>query len=95
MMTKIPGMSKSIRVTVCYDSELQKITGCAEESMFMSEGSTFLYLLQNIFMAHPGIEKQYPPGVLLFSINGFPPKTYSPLFDGDVVAFDVGSLRVG
>lgn len=90
-MAKMPGMPKAIRITARYDKELQKITGRAEDPVFMSEGSTFLYLLQNVFIEHPEIENRYSPGVLLFSINDIPPKTYSPLFDGDVVVFGVSA----
>ncbi|OHB25329.1 MAG: hypothetical protein A2542_01845 [Parcubacteria group bacterium RIFOXYD2_FULL_52_8] len=84
-----PDMSTPMRLTVRYDTTLQKITGCAEESVFMGAGGTFLYLLQNVFMSHPEIQKKYPPGVLGFEVNGFPPKTYSPMFDGDVITFSV------
>ena len=38
---------------------------------------------------YPEIKKRYPPGILTFSINGIPPKLYSPLLDGDVVMFSV------
>lgn len=88
-MSKYADMPKPIRITARYDEMLQKITGRAEDSVYMGEGSAFIYLLQNIFMEHPEIEKQYPPGALTFSINDVPPKTYSPLFDGDVVIFGV------
>lgn len=90
-MVKMPGMPKPIRLTVRYDGALQKITGRAEDPVFMSEGSTFVYLIQNVFIEHPEIEKQYPPGVLTFFIHGIPPKEYTPLFDGDVVIFGVSS----
>ena len=88
-MGKYAEMPKAIRVTVRYDSALQKITGRAEDPMLMGEGSTFLYLLQNVLMAYPEIEEKYPPGALGFLIHETPPKTYSPLFDGDIVFFSV------
>lgn len=88
-MSKHANMPKPIRLSVCYDSGLQKITGCAEEPVYMGEGSSFVYLLQNIFMAHPEIEKQYPPGALKLLINNTLPKPYSPLFDGDIVSISV------
>ena len=88
-MAKISNMPKAIFLKVQYDKELQKITGKEEHPLAMSEGSTFAYLLQNIFMEYPELEKQYPPGVLGFSINGFPPKMYTPLFDGDTIIFSV------
>ena len=88
-MAKIPGMPRAMFLKVQYDEELQKITGKEEEPMVMGEGGTFLYLLQNIFIEHPELEKRYPPGVLGFSINGISPKTYTPLFDGDIIEFRV------
>ena len=90
-MRGIPDMPAPMRLTIRYDEALQKITRVAEEPVFMGEGATFVYLLQNIFIEHPEIEKRYPPGALGFSINGFPPKSYSPVFDGDVVSFSVAS----
>lgn len=88
-MSKMPGMPKPMHLTVRYDDALQEITRVAEEPMWMGEGGTFVYLLQNVFMAHPDIEKRYPPGSLRLMINGTFPKTYSPLFDSDIVTFDV------
>jgi len=84
-----PGMPESMRLTVRYNKELQKITNCTEEPIFMGVGGTFYYLLMNVFMSHPEIEQQYPPGVLLFNVNGCPPKLHSPLFDGDIIEFGV------
>ena len=88
-MAKIPGMPKAMFLKIQYDEELQKITGKKEHPMIMSEGGNFAYLLQNVFIEYPEIEKQYTPGALGFSINGTPPKAYTPLFDGDVVSFSV------
>lgn len=90
-MSKFANMPRSIRITARYDKELQKITRKEEHPVIMSEGSTFVYLLMNIFMEYPDIEKQYPPGVLGFSINNIPPKTYTPLFDGDIVDLSVSA----
>ncbi|MEK9182106.1 MAG: hypothetical protein AAB781_00780 [Patescibacteria group bacterium] len=86
-MSKIANMPRSIRIVVRYDKELQKITRKPECPVIMSEGSTFVYLLMNIFMEYPNIERRYPPGTLGFSINGISPKTYTPLFDGDLIDF--------
>ncbi len=88
-MAKISDMPKAIFLKVRYDTELQKITGKAEHPMVMSEGSTFAYLLQNIFIEYPEIEKQYPPGLLRFSVDGGPPKMHTPLLDGDMIDFSV------
>lgn len=88
-----PGMPKPIHIRVRYDKELQKITGTEEEPVYMSQGSIFVYLLQNIFIEHPEIEKRHPPGFLAFAINNIPPKTYTPLLDGDVVSFYVSNSR--
>ncbi len=85
-------MPQSISITVQYDEELQKITNIKEHPVILSDGATFAYLLQNIFMAYPDIEKNYPPGMLGFSINGFAPKAYSPLLDGDLVSLITGKL---
>ena len=84
-------MPQPIYVKVRYDKELQKITNTEEESVCMSQGSTFVYLLQNVFIAHSEIEKRYPPGSVGFVINGIPPKVYTPLLDGDVVSFTISS----
>lgn len=78
-------MPQPIYIKVRYDKELQKITGTENEPVCMSQGSTFAYLLQNVFMAHPEIEKNYLPGTLGFTINDTSPKIYTPLLDGDVV----------
>lgn len=92
-MSKIANMPQSIRIIVRYDAELQKITRKSDHPVIMSDGSTFVYLLMNIFMEYPNIERQYPPGALEFSINGISPKTHTPLFDGDLVDFNVSSFR--
>ncbi len=88
-MARIPGMPKAMFLKIEYDEELQKITGKKEHPMVMSEGGNFAYLIQNVFIEYPEIEKQYPAGALGFTINGTPPKAYTPLFDGDVVSFSV------
>lgn len=88
-MAKIPGMPKAMFLKIQYDKELQKITDKKEHPMIMGEGGNFGYLLQNIFIEYPEIEKKYLPGILGFTINGTPPKTYTPLFDGDIVSFSV------
>ncbi len=90
-MAKVSGMPKAMFLKIQYDKELQKITGKEEHPMVMSEGGNFAYLLQNVFIEYPKIEKKYPPGALGFTINGTPPKVYTPLFDGDVVVFSVAS----
>lgn len=92
-MSKIANMPRPIRIVVRYDNELQKITRKSEHPVIMSNGSTFVYLLMNIFMEYPNIERQYPPGALGFSINNIPPKTHTPLFDGDSVDFNVSSFK--
>ena len=90
-MSKFSNMPRSIRITARYDKELQKITQKEGHPVIMSEGSAFVYLLMNIFMEYPDIERQYPPGALGFSINNISPKTYTPLFDGDVVEFSISN----
>lgn len=89
-MSKYADMPKVIKIEVCYDENLQKITSVATEPMFMSEWSTFVYLLYNIFLAYPEIEKKYPPGKLKIIINGVAPRLpTTPLFTGDKVEFSV------
>lgn len=94
-MSKIANMPRSIRINVRYDKKLQEITRKESHPVIMSEWSTFVYLLMNIFMEYPELEKQYPPGVLGFSINGIPPKTNTALFDGDTVDFSTSSSVAG
>jgi len=89
MAKEHPEMPRALRLTLRYDKTLQRITGRAEEPMFMGEGGVFVYLLQNVFMAYPEMERRYPPGTIGFTINGTPPKPHSPLFDGDTVFFSV------
>lgn len=90
-LSKIANMPRPIRINVKYDRELQKITRKEGHPVIMSSGSTFIYLLMNIFMEYPDMEKQYPPGTLGFSINGIPPKTYTPLFEGDVIDLSISN----
>ena len=83
------GMPRGMNIHIRFDGELQKITKMEGFSMMISEGASFIFLLQSIFMEYPKIEKKYPPGVLGFSINGIPPRDYAMLFDGDTVDFCV------
>ncbi len=82
-------MPPHITISIQFDAELQKLTGNAGHPVFMSEGANFTFLLMSVFEEYPEIEKMYPPGTLGFTINGVPPKPYSPLFDNDVVYFAV------
>ena len=82
-------MQQPIHLKICYDLSLQKITGKALVDTVISNGSTFSYLLMNIFMEHPEIEIYYPPGTLGMTINGIPPKLDSPLSEGDMVELTV------
>ena len=89
-MGKYADMQNSIKVEDYYDVNLEKITGVPSEPMFMSEWSTFVYLLKNILMAYPEIEKQYPPGKLKMTLNGEAPKLpTAPLFNDDKIEFSV------
>lgn len=83
--TKIPGMPKPIKLRVYYDAALQRITGREYDPVIMGEGSTFMYLLQDIFMEHPSMKEKYSSGTLIFEIGESPPKPHTPLFDGDIV----------
>ena len=82
-------MPPPITLTIRFDRELQKITGKEERPVIMNEGAIFSFLLMSVFSEYPKIESKYPPGTLGLTINGEPPKLYSPLFDGDVVSFFV------
>ncbi len=82
-------MPKAISVNIKFDKNLEKIIGSSGYEITMSEGSNFGFLLQSIFFDYPEIEKKYPPGELGFLINDTPPKTYTPIFDDDVIAFFV------
>lgn len=88
-MSSYAGMPKPITLTLCYDKELQKITGRAEHPAMMSMGATFGFLLHSVLAEYPEITKRYPPGVLGFTVNDTLPKIYSPLFDGDRIVFSV------
>ena len=78
-------MNKAINITIKYDKELQKITGVPEEPCILGEGSTYLWLLQNIDSAHPEIFIQYPPGKIGFLVNNVPITGLSILMNGDVM----------
>ena len=82
-------MPPPITLTIRFDRELQKITSKEEHPAIINEGAPFSFLLMSVFAEYPEIENKYPPGTLGFTINGEPPKLYSPLFDGDVVSFFV------
>ncbi len=88
-----PDMPKPISITVRYDAALQQVTRTPEEPVIMSSGSSFGYLLMNIFMAHPEMQAKHPPGALGFKVNSIPPELHSPLFDGDVVNFQATSAE--
>ncbi len=95
MAREHPEMPRAMRLTVRYDETLQKITCCAEEPVFMGEGGVFVYLLQNVFMAHPELEKQYPPGTIALAINGSQPKPHSQLIDWDFISFSANPQSFG
>jgi hypothetical protein len=80
---------KAITVTIKYDEALEELTGLSEYSARMSANSIFGWLLECILMEHPEIEDMYPPYALYFKVNGYEPKPYSPLFDGDEIFFGV------
>jgi len=79
----------SISINIEFDKNLEKITGTSGHTVVMSTGANFMFLLNSIFMEYPKIMKVCKPGELGFTINGYPPKEYSPLFDKDVVSFVV------
>jgi len=85
-LPKTPGVPEAIKLRVYYDEALQRITKTEYDPVIMSKGSPFAFLLQNVFIEHPEIEEQYPPGKLGFIINKTTlPESHTPLFDGDIV----------
>ena len=81
----MPGM---MSITVRYGEHLQKITGKEEEQMFIGEAMEFAWLLHFLFTDYPEIQKQYPPGMLGFTVNGKAPKIQTRLFNGDELWFE-------
>jgi len=81
-------MNNSIKVKVYYNDKLSDITQKDFESVILNEGSLLMYLLKNIFIAHPQIEKTFPAGKLGFKINGKPSILNILLLDGDGVEID-------
>lgn len=86
-MMAASGMPRGINISIRFDKELQNITQTEGFPMMISEGASFLFLLQSVFIEYPKIEKKYPPGALGFSINGIPPRNHAVLLDGDTVDF--------
>ena len=80
-------MPKAIRITVTYDSNLQRITGKEREESISSEGMPFGQFLFFLFKSYPEIQKAYPPGKLGFMLNGDPPRLDTILRDGDCLYF--------
>ena len=82
-------LPKPITIKIKYSSELECLTGREEEDTIMSSGAPFEFLLQSVFSSHPKIFERYKPGKLGFQVNGKPPKSFSPMLDGDKVEFFV------
>ena len=80
-------MPDALHVTITYDKNLQRITEKETEPMITSRGSTFSYVLMNIFMAYPEIETTYEPGVLGFTVDGKAPQMDTQILDGDIISF--------
>lgn len=74
-----------ITVTILFNKELESITKKSNNTVTVKAGTTFVYLLFNIFAAYPEMDAKYPPGRLGFLLNGTPPKTHTRLLDGDIV----------
>lgn len=77
---------RALKVTAIYKNNIPKITKVKSEEIIISEGSNFIYHLQNIFIAHPKIQQTYPPGKLALRINKnqMPAENYY-LRDGDTI----------
>jgi hypothetical protein len=82
-------MPEPIYITVKFDETLEKITEIKECRSMVSKDLPFTFFLHCILIDYPKIKKKYPPGVLVFSINGRAPETDSVLQDGDTVWFGV------
>lgn len=82
-------MPPSINITISFDKKLQEITGKPEFTTIASQNAPFIFILDSVFSEYPEIMEKYKPGQLGFSVNGLPPKEYSPLLDGDVIHFQV------
>jgi molybdopterin converting factor small subunit len=78
-----------ITINIFYDSQLQRITGLSEEKAVVNNGCPFFFLLESVFMTHRDIQRKYPPGILVFSLNGKIPNPNTQLKDGDIVSFIV------
>jgi hypothetical protein len=48
---------KRIKIDICYDRELQKITGKASEPAIISDNLQFVQFLNFIFTSYPEIQK--------------------------------------
>jgi hypothetical protein len=81
--------SSGIAITLNYDPALQTITRTPRDPVRMSANTPFWFLLEVVFDVYPEIHRKYSRGGIGFSLNGSMPKSYSPLFDGDVVFFFV------
>ncbi len=80
-------MPPSITITVHFDEKLQEITKTPGYTSMSSQNAPFAFIMQSMFIEYPEIEEKYKPGMIGFTVNGKPPKEYSPMFDGDVVNF--------
>lgn len=92
-LAKISDGLKPIKLRVYYDEMIRRITKKEYDPVILNEGALFAYLLQNIFVEHPEIEKHYLPGQLGFIINDtILPKPHTPLFNGDVIKVSAHNL---
>ncbi|MBU3965089.1 hypothetical protein KKG29_03115 [Patescibacteria group bacterium] len=80
-------MPKPINIFVKFDPILELITGQTEMKIVMSEGASFIFLIQSIFTSYPEIPKRYQPGRLAMILNNRRPTEYEFLHDGDRIIF--------
>ncbi|MDP3764442.1 MAG: hypothetical protein Q8Q95_02365 [bacterium] len=78
---------KSINVFVKFDPVMEAITGQTEMKIIMSHDAPFIFLLHSIFASYPEIQRRYPPGKLIMTLNGQRPSEHELLNDGDRVGF--------
>jgi hypothetical protein len=72
-----------IKVNICYDQQLQEITGKTNEEAIISENLQFVHFLNFIFSSYPEIQKKFAPGTIGFMINGRRPEAFGKMQDGD------------
>ena len=82
---------ESKKIMITYDETLQLITDKKSEECIISDKAPFFFILSSVLESYPEIGKQFPPGVLGFTVNGNPPENNTLLSDGDTIHFSIPS----